>query len=133
MATNNSRARGHKWELDCIKLLKDLKIVVTEFLVSSRSESRSRDNQKVDLINVDEGTNGRFILNVQAKNYSTKLKYDEVLAEMPQDGDQINVIFNKYTKKSGKNFMTQGHYAILDLDDFLTIFKKAYDKDNTDI
>ena len=127
MAKNNSRARGHKWELDCIKLLKELNIPITENLVSSRSESRSRDNQKVDLINVDEAENGRFPLNVQAKNFSTKLKYDEVLNEMPENGNQINVIFNKYTKKVGKNFMTQGHYAILDLDDFLQLFKMAYE------
>lgn len=123
MATNNSRQRGHSWELACIKLLK---AIGWTHLVSTRSESRNRDNQKIDIMNANEDKNGRIPINVQAKNYSTRLDYPKVLGEMPQDGDQINVIFHKYTEKAGKNFMTKGTYAILELDDFIKIFDMAY-------
>ena len=116
-----NRAVGHQWERDIAKILRDLGY---EYVVTSRSESKRRDDQKVDLMNRDEWKNGRFILNIQAKNTASHLPYAKLLGEMPDEF--INVIFQNFTEKQGTKFVTTGRYAMLGLDDFLIMFQKAY-------
>jgi len=59
--------------------------------VTSRSESKSRDDEKVDLCNTDP-------FNVQCKAWERAPSYHDVLSEMPEDGN-INVIFHKRNRK----------------------------------
>jgi len=69
---NRNRNAGHSWERECVKLL-------SEFfpdVVTSRSESRRRDDQKVDLCYTD-------YLNVQCKTLKDRVDYISVLKEMP--------------------------------------------------
>ena len=120
--TNGKRNRtaGHAFERSSAKLLKAIGF---PHVVTSRSESRSRDDKKVDLMNKDEGANGRLPYNIQCKSKTTSLPYPKVLAEMPDD-DYINVIFHNQTKRSNQRFMTVGQYAILELKDFLKMMEQ---------
>jgi len=112
MGTRNRRA-GHAWELKCKKNLS----FVYPHLVSSRSESKNRDDQKVDLMNLNEYKNGKCPYNFQCKSICGTVNYHNILGEMPVD-DGINVILHTQTKKSNKRFITVGNYAILNALDF---------------
>ena len=119
--SNRNRTAGHNWERKCIQLLK----AIFPFLVTARSESKARDDAKVDLMNKDEYKNGRVPYNFQCKT-TVNLNYAKELEKMPDD-EYVNVILHKKTKKSkeGKKFMEVGQYAILELDDFIEIMRQA--------
>lgn len=119
--SNRNRVAGHNWER---KLAQTFRELGYPNIVTSRKESRSRDDQKVDLINENEAKNGRFVFNVQAKNSTQSLCYPKLLAEQPQDDTIINVIIHKHTQKSASgSFMGTGNYAILKLADFFTLIE----------
>lgn len=118
MGGTRNRTAGHNWELASAKLLREFHPKV----VSSRSESRNRDNQKVDLCHTD-------FLNVQCKNYSKILKYPEILDELPKEEGQMNVIFDRQTRKANNGrFMKRGEYVHMYLEDFLELLRKVYSK-----
>lgn len=122
---HRNRKAGHGYELTCKNLLIEAGF---PYVVSTRSESRSRDADGIDLINKDESTHGRLPYNIQCKNYATHLKYHEVLKRIPKLPGIINVIFHKFTSNKGKTnkagqFVTQGYYAILHKEDFIQIMK----------
>jgi len=114
MRRRNNRTAGHNWERECVKLL-------SEFfpdVVTSRSESKRRDDQKVDLCYTD-------YLNVQCKTLKDRVDYISILKEMPEEEGQLNVIFEKKTSKSPKGrFITQGKYVHMTLDDFIDLIRK---------
>jgi hypothetical protein len=121
MSSRNNRTAGHGWELMSIKILRP----IFPKAVSSRAESRNRDAAKVDICHTG-------FLNVQCKNYSKPIKYDEVLDEMPNEKGQMNVIFDRQTRKhptSGR-FMKKGEYVHMHLEDFITLISKTHETDN---
>ena len=114
--SKRNKTVGSQWERDSANLLRP----VFPDACTSRSESRNRDNEKVDLCNTG-------FLNVQNKCYSKPLKYDEVLDEMPVEEGQMNVIFDRQTRKhptSGR-FMKKGEYVHMHLEDFVELIKKV--------
>lgn len=118
---HRNRRAGHGYELLCRDLFRKIGF---EHVVTSRSESRSRDDQKVDLINRDEYKNGRLPYNVQCKNVSRRIEYEKLLAELPQTEGVINVILHKMTTNKGRNnrsgvFVPVGTYALMSKRDFL--------------
>lgn len=121
--TNGKRNRsaGNGWERELADLFRKLGF---PHIVTTRSESRSRDAQKIDLMNKDERVNGRFPYNVQAKNVTGHLKYGKVMAEMATTPGVINVILHKQTEKTGERFILKDKFAILKMDDFINIVKK---------
>jgi|SRR6185369_14970601 len=121
--TNGKRNRtaGSNWERDLVQLFRSIGF---PHVVTTRSESRSRDAQKIDLINKDEFKNGRLPYNVQAKNIKGHLKYAKVLGELPQDEGVINVILHKQTEKKNNRFVTVDKFAILRLEDFIDMAKR---------
>jgi hypothetical protein len=114
-----NKAAGHTWELTCVKKLKEIGF---EQVGTSRLISRLRDSQKVDICNFDEDIQGRLPYNIQCKNLSKACNYPLLLSELP-DGNQINVIFHKQTKKVGTRFMPMGEYAITDLSSFISMMR----------
>lgn len=94
--------------------------------VTTRSESKSRDDQKIDIMNRDEWQNGRLPYNEQCKCTTGTLPYAKLLSELPSVPGVINVVTHRQTKKmtegrfKGK-FLIQGEYAIMSLDDFNTL------------
>jgi hypothetical protein len=126
--TRNVKA-GHNWERDMVNVLKE---VGFEHVCTTRSESRARDNAKIDIMNKDEYKNGRLPFNIQCKNLVTTtvhggLDYNSVLNSMPQDGSETNVIFHNMTQKRGFKFMLVGQFAHLKLYDFIMLMKKIKD------
>lgn len=83
--SKKNKSKGNRYELQICNELKDLGF---KDCVTSRSESRNRDNQKVDLCNTG-------FLNVQCKFYdSNQPNFRKVLGEMPEE-DNTNVVFHK--------------------------------------
>lgn len=117
-----NRAAGQGWER---KLAETFRVLGYKHVVTSRSESKSRDDKKVDLMNKDERVNGQFVLNVQAKNAVGHLKYGKILSEMPEEKGVINCIIHKQTKKTNNRFIQTGEYVMLSLSDFLLLFQAA--------
>lgn len=122
--TNGKRNRsaGHGWERELTEFFRGLGF---PHVVTTRSESRARDNSKVDLMNAEERKNGQFAFNVQAKNATGHLKYAKILSEMPNEDGIINVIFHKQTEKTegGKRFLPKGKFVIMTMADFERLIK----------
>jgi len=118
---NRNRNAGHQLERDLVLIMREVGFPHT---VTSRVESKRRDDAKVDLMNKDEGENGRLPYNIQAKNLCTgSINHHKLLAEMPR-GKEINVIIHNQTKKSdGGRFITQGQFAIMDSTAFFRMAK----------
>lgn len=66
---------GHGFERWCVKWWVKLGFPHVQ---TSRQESRSRDNDQIDLMNKDEHINGRFEYNVQDKCYSSTPDYTTI-------------------------------------------------------
>ena len=124
--TNGKRNRqaGHKWERQLAAIFRSIGF---PHVVTTRSESKSRDNQKVDLINKDEANNGRFPFNVQAKSATVSLKYAKLLSEMPKDRGVMNIVMHKQTRKVNNNFVESGRYVIMYLNDFVELVRQVYE------
>lgn len=115
-----NRAAGHGWERELAEQFRKLGF---PHVVTSRSESRARDAQKVDLINKDERINGQFVFNIQAKNVKGHLRYAKLLGELPRFEGVINVVAHKQTEKVNERFLPKGKYAIMEFGDFEKIVK----------
>jgi hypothetical protein len=110
-----NKAAGHGFERAVVN---EFKAIGFEAASTSRLQSRSRDNAKVDLCNCDEHIHGRLPYNIQCKNVAGGLNYRKFLAEMPV-GVEINVVLHNSTEKTaGGIFRTQGQYAMLSKKDF---------------
>lgn len=108
---SRNRRAGHNWERTCVLKLRNIGIDCK----TSRYESKALDDKGVDIYAPN------FPFNVQCKNTSTRLNYDEILSSMPDD--KVRVIFSKLTQKKGSRFHEKGTYAILYLEDFLKLIK----------
>lgn len=119
MATYGKRNRtaGHKWERTCAKLFVEIGY---PHVVTSRSENRKRDADKIDLMNTDEHENGIFPYSVQCKTTSTTAPYPKLLSEMKDLEGAMKVVLHKQTKKSDKGiFLESGRFACMYMDDFM--------------
>lgn len=121
MGGKRNRQAGHNFELEIAREFRELGF---PHVVTTRSESRSRDDQKIDLMNKDEAKNGRFPFNVQVKNSTVHLRYAKILSELPSTPGVINVVIHKQTEKVNERFLPKGKYAILHLSDFLSMVRK---------
>lgn len=119
--TNGKRNRsaGHSFELK----VKDLLVEAGwPHVVTCRSESRSRDNQGIDLINKNEAKNGRLPYNIQCKNATKIPNYIALLTKMPKEPGIVNVVLHKHcTRTETGMFHPKGHYAVVHMDDFLAL------------
>jgi len=121
MASRNLTA-GHNYERETID---NFKKVGYPYTVSSRSENRTRDGEKVDLCNHNELKNGRLPFNVQCKTTSGNLAYEKVLGEIELIEGITNVVLNKKTKKSEKGrFICKERFAFLYERDFFQLIEE---------
>ena len=111
MASRNRNA-GHQAEREEAKIYRDLGYSKA---ATSRYESRSRDDQKIDLT-------GTGPWNVQVKVYQNIPNYHKILNEMPQEEGQINMICHTKVEKSKKGkFMKKGKYCTIKAEDMYRI------------
>ncbi len=122
MIGSRNRTAGHKWERDVAKLFRDMGF---SHVVTSRSENKKRDADKIDLMNTDELENGVFPWSVQCKTLNTTATYPKLLSEMKELAGAVKVVIHRQTKKSksGK-FVETGRYACLYLNDFLNLIEE---------
>jgi len=123
MASSRNRTAGHKWERDCAKIFR---LLGFPHVVTSRSENKKRDADKIDLMNTDEFENGIFPYSIQCKTLTTTAPYGKLLKEMKDLGKGImKVVLHQQTRKStGGKFMVTGQYACLHMEDFIKLVKE---------
>lgn len=97
MATKgrSARAKGHGYELQIRDFFRDLG---WSRAVSSRSESKNKDDQGIDLCFTDP-------FNIQAKAVEKLGSLHDVLSKMPQDSN-YNLVFHKRNRKGTVVAMT---------------------------
>ena len=113
---NRNRTAGHNLELEIVNAFKKCGF---PHAATSRSENRTRDAEKVDIINHNEFRNGRLPYNIQCKNTSGPIPYQKLLEEIESIEGITNVVIHKKTEKVGTKFMPRGKFAYLHLKDFL--------------
>jgi hypothetical protein len=101
MATRgrSARVKGHTFERDIVQWFKDLG---WDKAVTSRAESKNKDDQGIDLCYTDP-------FSVQAKAVENLGSLHKILAAMPDDSN-YNVVFHKRSR--------QGVIVAMTLDDF---------------
>lgn len=106
MATRgrSARQKGHTFERDMAEWFRSLGWMRC---VTSRAESKTKDDQKIDLCFTDP-------FNVQAKAVENLGSVHKVLSEMPNDSF-YNVVLHKRNR--------QGVIVAMDLDDFREIIE----------
>lgn len=125
--TNGKRNRyaGHEFERSVVALLKEHGFLD---VITTRSGSRHRDNQGIDIMNSEELKQGRLPFNIQCKNINGSVNYAKLLDSLPKDEGIVNVIFHKFTEVRGKAglFHPRGHYAILNMHDFVRLIAELH-------
>lgn len=109
MAANRNRTAGHNFERQIIKELKSLGFEA----VSTRSESRSKDNQGIDII-----TNTPVIYQPQCKVKASQPNFHQLLTETEAD-----VVFWKKVEKANVKFLTKGEYVVMSKENFYKLIK----------
>tara|TARA_Y100000593_G_C4142276_1_gene252879 strand:- start:196 stop:534 length:339 start_codon:yes stop_codon:yes gene_type:complete len=97
---NTNRNKGNNYERELAKEFRELGF---SNCVTSRSESKRRDDAGVDLCYTG-------CLNVQAKAWKSAPSYHKILKEMPDEAGQHNVIFHKRPR--------QGDVVVMRKEDF---------------
>jgi hypothetical protein len=140
IGSHRNRLAGHRFERWCVNFFQALGF---PHVRTSRAESRSRDNDKIDLTNTDESINGRFPYNVQCKCTTQLADYNAIFngrnkrittkrgekvyvqeKGMPKVKGVINVIIHKLTKKGqASTFIPQGTFVIMSVEDFEIMVK----------
>jgi hypothetical protein len=115
MGANRNRSAGHGLETEEAKIYREE--LGYPDACTARSESRNRDNQKVDLCHTG-------IWNVQLKSSTNNPNYHTLINEMPQEEGQINIVCHAKTVKSkGGKFMRKGKYVTMRAEDFYKMQK----------
>lgn len=100
----NPRKKGHSYELQIRDWFRELG---WDKAVSSRSESKNKDDQGVDLCYTDP-------FNIQAKAVEKLGSLHDILARMPKDSN-YNLVFHKRNRK--------GTIVAMTLEDFKEIIQ----------
>ena len=124
MGGKRNRSVGHSYERKTAKRLREE--LGWKHVVTSRSESKTRDDQKVDLMNHDEYTNSRMLFDIQCKNTTVNVNYHKLMGEMPDLEETMPVILHNKTQKAedGSKFMKVGEYALMKADDWYTLMSE---------
>lgn len=85
----NARQKGHAYER---KIAEEFRQLGYDKCLTSRLESKKRDDEKVDLCHT-----GNW--NIQCKAVEKLGRYHDILDTMPVEEENINVIFHKINRK----------------------------------
>lgn len=114
----NSRKRGHDFER---KVAQDLRDHGFNGVVTSRSESKSMDDKKVDLID----TENKLKCLLQLKATQATPNYFKIREECPIKDKPFCIIWKKI-KTTESTFRSEGEVAIIPLDYFYKLIEKYY-------
>lgn len=108
MSGKTNRRRGNNYELQIVKELKDLGF---ECVVTSRSESKAKDNDKVDII--DKCGQLPFNIQIQIKKTAATPNYFKIRESSTVENETFVIIWNKQ-KRAKVNMVSEGESVILD-------------------
>lgn len=110
------RNKGHRYET---KIAQELRNLGFTDVFTSRSESKSMDDKKVDLVD----RSGKLPCYIQLKNTVNTPQYHAIKKECPLKDKPFIVIWNKQVKKE-KVFGSAGEVVIMDKDFFYELLSK---------
>lgn len=110
------RNKGHRYET---KIAQELRNLGFTDVVTSRSESKSMDDKKVDLVD----RSGKLPCYIQLKNTVNTPQYHAIKKECSLKDKPFIVIWNKQVKKE-KVFGSAGEVVIMDKDFFYELLSK---------
>ena len=110
------RNKGHRYET---KIAQELRNLGFTDVVTSRSESKSMDDKKVDLVD----RSGKLPCYIQLKNTVNTPQYHAIKKECPLKDKPFIVIWNKQVKKE-KVFGSAGEVVIMDKKFFYELLSK---------
>lgn len=112
-----NRNRGQRAEQKVVKELKELGFTN---VVSSRSESKATDDNKVDIIDKDKKL--PFGLNIQVKHQIQYPQYFKIRSESTVPNESFVILWDKQEPRE-KNIITVGRCAIMDIDLFYKLIE----------
>lgn len=120
---NRNRNAGHNWEREVISILHDRGLYPPGSVVTCRSNSRRLDDAGIDLMHLDEATNGMMRDSVQCKDSVSCPSFPLLLANIAKAHRPGAVLFWKQRSKAGTTgkFMERGRYAMTTMDRYLEL------------
>ena len=119
-----NKQRGNNFER---KIAKELRELGFTGCVTSRSESKSTDDNKVDII--DKGKQLPFDMQIQTKKTSSTPSYFGIREQSTVDNESFVIIWSK-TERKGEKMMTVGDCVMMDLKMFYKLIKPYANKSN---
>ena len=114
-----SKNKGNKYEL---KIIKELTELGYDGLKSSRSESKSLDNDKIDIAQ-DKDAKNELPFYVQCKCTKNTPNVQEILEACPRKNKPLIVVWNKQINKE-VNMASAGEFIMLEKSFFYELIKK---------
>lgn len=114
-----NRRRGNSYEL---KIVKELKELGYDGVVTSRSESKRADNDKIDIVD----TNNELPVSLQIKKTMATPNYFKIRNESSVSNDTFVIIWAKQEARE-KNMCTVGEMVMMDKRMFYELLKKYKD------
>lgn len=111
-----SKTKGNTWEL---KIAKELRNIGFPGVVTSRSESKRTDDDKVDLIDIE----GKMFFYPQIKATQNTPSYFKIREESSKENKYFVLFWAKQEKRE-VNIITTGEAVILDKEFFYELIKK---------
>ena len=110
-----SRDKGHRYEQ---KIAQELRELGFKNVVTSRSESKSMDDNKVDLIDKDD----KLPVKIQLKSTQTIPSYFKIRSESTVNPEEFVIIWSKQEKRD-VNIVSVGEAVIMDKKMFYKLIK----------
>ena len=112
-----NRSRGQRAEQ---KVVNELKALGFTGVVTSRSESKTTDDNKVDII--DKNNQLPFGINIQVKHQKPYPQYFKIREQYTVPNDTFVILWDKQEPRE-KNIITVGRCAIMDIDLFYKLIE----------
>jgi len=117
-----SRTKGHNYET---KIAKELRELGFSGIVTSRSESKAMDDNKVDLIDKDN----RLPCYIQLKSTQSIPSYFKIRSESSVNPESFVIIWSKQEKRE-VNIVSVGEAVIMDKSLFYKLIKPYSESSN---
>lgn len=112
-----NKRRGSNFERQIAKQLRELGF---SQVVTSRAESKSTDDNKIDII--DKAGQLPFDMQIQTKKTSSTPSYFGIREQSTVDNEKFVILWSK-TERRGEKMMTVGNCAMMDLEMFYKLIK----------
>lgn len=110
MAVNTSRTRGHNFERDIVRELKELGFLS---VVSARSESRNMDDRGIDIFDMRLNGGLEFPFYIQNKFMTNPPNFHRLITGKRLLLNKPLLVFFRQAEKVGSRFMQRGDYIVM--------------------